>query len=996
MESIEKTAPLPPGPPPKNFRRMGPTPPSGPRPTSGGFAWLRRKAKSLNSLGVDQAKAGEDEESGQQEKPSGPKAPSGPRPPSSRLAFLTHVPHPHIGGHHHKHDPSKPRAPSAPRPMSGGFSFLKHKPGHELKKMTPFERLQESKLHHRVVLAMFAVSLLWATSLGVARAIVEGYALPRPKMSDIGTKASQLFDRSDSEREAYALCTAVLLQDCVTAYDAAHLLQLQIVNHSQVENERQIDAFLTVRADAKQVLNDTLQELTDLVNNNGLVLNTYYINSAENTCPRVENWVQGQNSAANAKNALDSFNANTTEKVNFLSDLLSAREAYDREYIANKTVQIRAFGQAMVDQARARTIAAYDAINATLQAFRACLGPGGSCPSGPSLTDVQLGEFSALQNIANNFHGTINSTKDAVNTFLGHAATVEGLISTVITEINGLGFSGVASGFPTFSTPGAPSALDGIEANFGLINTPGLPGSVPTPFDVDTDIGKYFDDALTNLEAARLAALAKVDQFELDSDAFYTNFDFGLDPKYDPPSVFSDDQEANWNNSKDNTDVIVDENLETYASPDDTTQDEFNRRERLFFFLANSTDDLIASLPNRSLDFYAYDPSIFTSIQQNLITAGDLLIWADICWRILHTAIIINKYWTLSSIGKPPGDVRFGSSAGSKFGQKLTPDQRIARILTHPFTIAIVVFTFLGLMTWSFWYAYSPFFYEYVDGCVRNTPADIELGLDDGTMIYRNAFATAFQFAASDGDTIATNRVDELNLLRDFDCRVNLEDSKQVFENQLVDYSSLVRDFLESKQFNDEIVECLDLAQIDTDFSAGLVAKTTDPIYDDPLNPLSASAIYNCSATNTCSARCADPSRAIIQAQSHETACTLEWWLHGSILGWLMIIVTFILINWFRLEFVAAVVRIWWRRLSPGKYSFLGSCTDKGQKIYPEVMEEEGKSFEETIKDAVAEAIKKWERWGYIHAVYALFLNIPWIVALAILSQDLVYPLAGL
>lgn len=145
------------------------------------------------------------------------------------------------------------------------------------------------------------------------------------------------------------------------------------MNHSQVENERVIQDFLTTRENAKQVLNDTLQELTDLVNINGLNLNTYYINSAENTCPRVENWVQGQTSAANAKNTLDNFNANTTEKVNFLSDLLSAREAYDREYIANKTVQIRAFGQSMVDEARARTIAAYDAINATLRAFRDCL-----------------------------------------------------------------------------------------------------------------------------------------------------------------------------------------------------------------------------------------------------------------------------------------------------------------------------------------------------------------------------------------------------------------------------------------------------------------------------------------------------------------------------------------------------------------------------------------------------------------------------------------------
>ena len=89
-----------------------------------------------------------------------------------------------------------------------------------------YEKLQESKLGHRVVLAMFAVSMLWATSLGVARWLVEGLALPRPKMSDIGTKANDLFSRADSEREGYALCTASLLSDCVDLYDAVRLYLL--------------------------------------------------------------------------------------------------------------------------------------------------------------------------------------------------------------------------------------------------------------------------------------------------------------------------------------------------------------------------------------------------------------------------------------------------------------------------------------------------------------------------------------------------------------------------------------------------------------------------------------------------------------------------------------------------------------------------------------------------------------------------------------------------
>lgn len=81
----------------------------------------------------------------------------------------------------------------------------------------------------------------------------------------------------------------------------------------------------------------------------------------------------------------------------------------------------------------------------------------------------------------------------------------------------------------------------------------------------------------------------------------------------------------------------------------------------------------------------------------------------------------------------------------------MTPDQRVAKIITHPFTIALVSGIFLALMTSAFWLAYSPFFDRYVEGCIDNGPSNIENGESNGTMIYRNAFAVSYQYAASDG-----------------------------------------------------------------------------------------------------------------------------------------------------------------------------------------------------------------------------------------------------
>lgn len=210
-------------------------------------------------------------------------------------------------------------------------------------------------------------------SLGVVKALVEDTFLRRPAMSQIGEEVNVLFQKADTERQGFASCTADLLFACEEDYNTLHQVQLDLVNQSQLENEERIANLTIVRADAKQLLNDTLQELTDLANNQGLVLDTFFIDDTENTCPRVKNWITGQTSAAKAQNKLDKFNSETDDKVNFLVDLMDERARYDAEYLANKTKSMRDFGEALVNTARVKTAQAYDALNDTLKNFRNCM-----------------------------------------------------------------------------------------------------------------------------------------------------------------------------------------------------------------------------------------------------------------------------------------------------------------------------------------------------------------------------------------------------------------------------------------------------------------------------------------------------------------------------------------------------------------------------------------------------------------------------------------------
>ena len=108
-----------------------------------------------------------------------------------------------------------------------------------------------------------------------------------------------------------------------------------------------------------------------------------------------------------------------------------------------------------------------------------------------------------------------------------------------------------------------------------------------------------------------------------------------------------------------------------------------------------------------------------------------------------------------------------------------------------------------------------------------------------------------------------------------------------------------------------------------------------------------------------------------------------------------MTIFTFVLMQISRYEFVKAIVRVFWREIAPDEYSYYGSCSIKGELMYPEAVTVEGIYFRQAVKEAIILRIKSWERAAYVYLVYALCLNIPYIYFLYVLSRDLTFTQGG-
>ena len=71
-------------------------------------------------------------------------------------------------------------------------------------------------------------------------------------------------------------------------------------------------------------------------------------------------------------------------------------------------------------------------------------------------------------------------------------------------------------------------------------------------------------------------------------------------------------------------------------------------------------------------------------------------------------------------------------------------------------------------------------------------------------------------------------------------------------------------------------------------------------------------------------------------------------------------------------------------------FSYMASCTERGTILPPERVEE-GEEFQVVIKEELDKALTQFARNGYFEIGYSILINLPWIVFVSVISQDIGY-----
>jgi hypothetical protein len=312
-------------------------------------------------------------------------------------------------------------------------------------------------------------------------------------------------------------------------------------------------------------------------------------------------------------------------------------------------------------------------------------------------------------------------------------------------------------------------------------------------------------------------------------------------------------------------------------------------------------------------------------------------------------------------------------------------------IATHPGTVVAVIVLVAALALAAIIPPYSSILDAYVQGCVQSK---------EGTVIINNTFSIAFNYAQSDGNKILMEGFQAYDASRNEICGQHLQGTSD-------EYNQAVSDLAQAKLSQSEnsaqvylINKCVNFTNMGSpatyNYTADgarhpqvIIAEAIDRANDSdiihPCMPLAMAqfqllpAIFNCSNLPPCGISC-DPERTLIATASRQAGCNTEYLVHSFIARFWVTILVFISLNISRMLFMAAIVRLGWRSLTPRGFEFVSNCTRIG---------ETSKTINAQLVVALNKAIVNYERFAIVLFGLAVLVHIPYIVVLSTINQTL-------
>ena len=438
----------------------------------------------------------------------------------------------------------------------------------------------------------------------------------------------------------------------------------------------------------------------------------------------------------------------------------------------------------------------------------------------------------------------------------------------------------------------------------------------------------------------------------------------------------------------------------------------------------------------------------FSSIElppfENLTPAGwDVELWLiniddifftleilDIVWRILQTVILVRKYWKRSVLAIDDIDMRADKDIPGYSGRAIV--HKYVTFLTHPLFSVSVLTAFFLYITYILAAVYSPIYNDYLDGCVD--------GKTNGTFLTENLYSLAYNYASEQGSSEIVQGLNDYNV-RSADVCANFTASTEQNAEQNFQQMDAYATTLNSTRTQVELLlNCVDVADMEDRFDRACCDEPPAAGYAFPACTFASSSetcprqslsgcegpndstyedcpafapfqryltgsvcydaagigvadlqdqVFNCDALPVCDNVCEGADEALIRAVTKNCGCFAEWLFHSIFIKWAFSFFIYIFLNVSRMICMIGLLRIFWRFLHPGIFTYRATCDREGVYLAPRWLK--GAKFQEALKAQLDKQLGKYWLSGFIAFGIGLLLNVPWWVFLSLLSRNLAY-----
>ncbi|KAH9255067.1 hypothetical protein BASA81_006826 [Batrachochytrium salamandrivorans] len=910
-------------------------------------------------------------------------------PTSKSLAHLPSLAHIHT-----KQQEDEVRALELSQPAAPVIKFktVRERVAYEIKHRHACER---------ALMACFAVSLLWLTSLAVAQSIVYNQIVG-PSMQSVVVGVETAVNMTELQRNAYETCANITVLACNATFMDDFRMETERNQLLLDGNRVKLDLYNETKALCSDNFANVILLLDYLTTVRGELIDPVYGNLTRPECSAVAQMIKDQMAAIRAHSVAEAFQAETDEVMTSLFNQYRARAAYDKQYALNSTGAVGLTSDSL-NQLVANPRQFFQNMSSPKDMMYACMNENGTygsatCQGDSVLKSLANGKAQLVQaytsttQAANNYFNEVGNVFAPLQNFYTKFSKVLKDVAGLRDQLNGAASDNNGGSLDAMGYSDNPPSLNNLPQ---FISESQLGGLLAGGFD------QIAARAMGKQQAADASTAEQMNQDEANTKQGQSSWQATFFSDYNPPPYDAEDAEVKWKSTTSQFLPAVTTSLQAVSTRSDSPQQAESYESTLDASGSGEVaKELLQVPPITPLSFYSYDnidPQIMLG-DWNHMTG--LALYMDYTYRILHSIAIIRSYWRISSVLVPPADVRVGSvPRGQTNRVRLNSDQLMAKILTHPVTLLGVVIIFLGIICSMFLALYLPIFEEYVKWCVRADPNLTGQGFTGtGTMITSNSYVVATEYANGPGDSLWTSGVDRINIQRELMCTKN---ENWVYQQQRIDtqeynfYNTKYAQLLAQVQtFN----SCVNFQLVDSFLGPSEVLLATNGTRGgwDSLNhptcranfPALDPAAFMCNNITSCSGSCSGSTMEEFKPTIYLGGCNLERYMHSGVLGWGLSALTFILMNLSRCVVLRGLRRVFMRHFAQAEYSYLGTTSELGEIEYPQEVVKDGQPFKEFLMWELHQTIKNFERVGYFIVAFGLLLNIPWVFGLVYMSGE--------